>query len=241
MSSHIYDMSSQETRLLAGIISTLSVGGSQDVRTEVFPDILMLLRADVLASFEWDPRAGSYGNPFTINQDPDNIERYRNWYQFRDPMTEKLRGLRRAAHVEEVISKPDLRKTEFYNDFLARDGMHHGVNLFMLSSTRELADLRIWRHRNRPDFGEREIDLLTIIGPFMRKALSLAPEVSLDMLTERERDVALLIARGCFDKDIARVLGIGFATVRTHLGNCMTKLGCANRTELAALVSKLSH
>ncbi|WP_081499017.1 LuxR C-terminal-related transcriptional regulator [Rhizobium sp. CF122] len=47
--------------------------------------------------------------------------------------------------------------------------------------------------------------------------------------------------RGCSDKDIARVLNIGFATVRTHLENCLTKLQCSNRAEMAALVSRLSH
>nr|WP_244423718.1 hypothetical protein [Rhizobium sp. CF122] len=34
---------------------------------------------------------------------------------------------------------------------------------------------------------------------------------------------------------------MGFATVRTHLENCLTKLQCSNRAEMAALVSRLSH
>lgn len=242
MTGHIYDMSAQEARLFANIIGALSCGNINfDVRQEVFPDILKLLRADVLASFEWNTRSNSYGNAFFINQDPDNVARYHKWFQYRDPMTEKLRGLRRAAHVEEVISKHDLNKTEFYNDFLARDGMQHGINLFMQSNGHELADLRIWRYGRRADFGDREIDLLTIIAPFVRRALSLAPAVMLDVLTDRERDVALLVARGCSDKDIARVLGIGFATVRTHVGSCLAKLECSNRAEVAARVSSLSH
>lgn len=242
MTGHIYDMSAQETRIFANIIGALSSGNSHfDVREEVFPDILKLLRGDVLASFEWDRRSNSYGKAFIINQDPENVERYHKWFQYRDPMTDKLRRLRRAAHVEEVISKRDLSRTEFYSDFLSRDGMKHGVNLFMQASGRELADLRVWRFGNRPDFSEREIDLLTIIAPFVRRALSTNPEVSLDRLTDRERDVALLVARGCLDKDIARVLGIGFATVRTHVGNCLAKLQCSNRAELAVHVSKLSH
>ncbi|MBX4929964.1 response regulator transcription factor [Rhizobium binae] len=242
MTGHIYDMSGQEARIFANIIGALSSGNLNfDVREEVFPDILKLLRADVLASFEWNRRSNSYGNAFIINQDPENVARYHQWFQYRDPMTDKLRGLRRAAHVEEVISRRDLTKTEFYNDFLARDGMQHGVNLFMQANGRELADLRVWRYGSRPDFSDREIDLLTIMAPFVRRALSTAPSVSLDMLTDRERDVALLVARGCSDKDIARVLGIGFATVRTHVGSCLAKLECSNRAEIAAQVSKVSH
>jgi DNA-binding NarL/FixJ family response regulator len=50
--------------------------------------------------------------------------------------------------------------------------------------------------------------------------------------------VVALVARGCTDRDIARILGIGFGTVRTHLSNAMDKSGCANRAELAAAISR---
>jgi DNA-binding CsgD family transcriptional regulator len=57
-------------------------------------------------------------------------------------------------------------------------------------------------------------------------------------LTPRENEVVALVARGCTDRDIARVLGIGFGTVRTHLTNAMAKSGCSNRAELAAAISR---
>jgi len=235
-------MTSDEVRIFANIVGSLSAQNLKDaVREVVFPDILTLLRADVLASFEWDKHSKSYCKPFMINQAPENVARYQKWFQYRDPMTDKLRDLRRPAHVAEVISKRELNKTEFYNDFLARDGMQHGVNLFMHRDGRELADLRVWRTKSRPDFGNRELDLLAALAPFVRRALSIAPGVSLEQLTDRERDVALLVARGCSDKDIARVLNIGFATVRTHLGNCLSKLECSNRAEIAAHVARLSN
>ena len=60
------------------------------------------------------------------------------------------------------------------------------------------------------------------------------------VLTPREQEVAGLVARGCTDRDIARVLGIGFGTVRTHLTNAMHKSGCANRAELAAAIARQS-
>jgi DNA-binding NarL/FixJ family response regulator len=57
-----------------------------------------------------------------------------------------------------------------------------------------------------------------------------------EALTPRESDVAALVAKGCTDRDIARLLNIGFATVRTHINSAMRKRCCANRAELAALV-----
>jgi len=50
--------------------------------------------------------------------------------------------------------------------------------------------------------------------------------------------IVALIARGCTDRDIARSLGIGFGTVRTHIANAMTKTGCANRAALAAAIAR---
>jgi DNA-binding CsgD family transcriptional regulator len=145
-------------------------------------------------------------------------------------------ALWRPAFVEEVITRRRLCSSEFFNDFLKRDGMDHGINLFPQGSGRHPADLRVWRRASSPPFGAREIGLLVVINPYLERA---ERELELDpmaVLTSRERDVALLVARGCPDKDISRVLDIGFATVRSHLQKCFDKLHCANRAELAALV-----
>ena len=56
----------------------------------------------------------------------------------------------------------------------------------------------------------------------------------LDSLTDRERDVLRLLARGLSRADIALRLGVSQHTVRTHVGNLMRKLGV--HTQLAAAV-----
>ena len=152
-------------------------------------------------------------------------------------MTAKLRQRRQASFVEEVLSRRDMIRTEFYNDFLARDGLHHGINMYVFDGDRDLGDFRIWRAAGRPDFESREIDLLNALEPFLRRAMIRGMQ-RYEALTPRESDVAALVARGCTDRDIARLLNIGFATVRTHLNNAMRKRCCANRAELAALVAR---
>jgi two-component system, NarL family, response regulator LiaR len=56
-----------------------------------------------------------------------------------------------------------------------------------------------------------------------------------DELTNRERDVLALIARGRSNKRIALELGISEKTVKTHVGHLLAKLGVTDRTQAALL------
>ncbi len=52
-------------------------------------------------------------------------------------------------------------------------------------------------------------------------------------LTEREREVAILIAQGKSNQTIADILVVTKRTVETHIGNIMFKLGYTSRTQIA--------
>ena len=52
-------------------------------------------------------------------------------------------------------------------------------------------------------------------------------------LTSRELDVVALVGEGRANKEIARQLGIGERTARTHVSNVLHKLGLTSRTQLA--------
>ena len=57
----------------------------------------------------------------------------------------------------------------------------------------------------------------------------------LDQLTDREREVLLLIAQGRANKRIALELGISEKTVKNHMGHVLAKLGVTDRTQAAVL------
>jgi DNA-binding NarL/FixJ family response regulator len=60
-----------------------------------------------------------------------------------------------------------------------------------------------------------------------------SPVSGVDALTDRETDVLRLVARGRANKEIARDLGIGEKTVKTHVSNGLAKLGVQSRTQAA--------
>lgn len=64
-------------------------------------------------------------------------------------------------------------------------------------------------------------------------ARQIAPVREQKPLSERERDVLQLIARGRTNHEIARELRLGTETVKTHVSNILTKLGVQGRTQAA--------
>ncbi len=54
-----------------------------------------------------------------------------------------------------------------------------------------------------------------------------------EALTQREIEVLRLMAQGLANKEIARELGIGEKTVKTHVSNILSKLGVLSRTQAA--------
>jgi DNA-binding NarL/FixJ family response regulator len=60
---------------------------------------------------------------------------------------------------------------------------------------------------------------------------------ALDILSQRERQVALAVSQGAANKEIARLMGITERTVKAHLSAIFEKLGVRDRMQLSLLVN----
>lgn len=238
---------------LARVMATLAEPlQEQQVRLQLGAQMLQLLGAQFFASYVWDEAGQRFTNGVHLEMDPGNLARYEQHYQFHDPITLTMRQHRRAVRATDVLPHPVLRRTEFFNDFLARDGLHWGINLYAWDGEHNIGDMRIWRDRRHADFGDDERALLDLVRPAFvaalrrsRDAASVAPAARAPaaaapqapdwqaLLSGRERQVAGLAAQGLPDKTIAQRLGISITTVRTHLDHAFRKLDVPNRAALA--------
>lgn len=101
-----------------------------------------------------------------------------------------------------------------------RRAVHLGVDGYLLkdSAVQDLVGAIESLRQDRPYF-----------SPSVQRALASlvrAPSaLPLDALTDREREVLVLVARGRSSKEIATALDISVRTVETHRANLMRKLG----------------
>lgn len=59
------------------------------------------------------------------------------------------------------------------------------------------------------------------------------PDEANAVLTPREQEIALLVAKGFSNKEVGHFLEISHWTVAAHLKSCYIKLGLRRRSELA--------
>jgi DNA-binding NarL/FixJ family response regulator len=74
------------------------------------------------------------------------------------------------------------------------------------------------------------------LDPAAARALTAAlraPKTQHSNLTPREREVIVAIASGSTNREIAKTLGVGERTARTHVSNILAKLGLTSRTQAA--------
>lgn len=74
-----------------------------------------------------------------------------------------------------------------------------------------------------------------LIGEFATRAKKAPESTTLDVLTEREREVVSLVGEGLTNDEIAERLVVSPATSKTHVSRAMIKLNARDRAQLVVL------
>ncbi|MFG2376914.1 response regulator [Streptomyces sp. NPDC048504] len=150
-------------------------------------------------------------------------------------MDVRMPGLDGLAATEHLCAQPDgpriLVVTTFDLDEYAYAALRAGANGFLVKDAPAEEILVTVRAVLRgevmvaPSLTRRLVERFVLHAP----ASVSAQRGRLAVLTERERDVLALVARGLANGEIAGRLFVGETTVKTHLGRILTKLGLRDR------------
>jgi DNA-binding CsgD family transcriptional regulator len=255
-------LNTQQSKMLADLCAVMASDVSKEKLLQTLAQPLaQFMQADHLVSRQWDVTTNRYSVCASYNVKPSRIRAYEEHYQFCDPITPRLRALRKPSRVSDVCSAQELETSEFYSDHLRQSGIRWGVNLYAYRGDVCLGDLIIYRARGREDFNRQDMACLNIISPVFTAALTRLEQVDANksawmgrdeselrqllagrcQLSPREADVVLHCLNGNSDKEIARQLNIAFTTVRYHLGHAFEKLGIQGRNKLANRIGQLCH
>lgn len=251
-------LSGPQSRALADVMRLLAGATDGDLlREQLALPMLDLLGADTYVSMVWNGTARRFERFAALNIAADTLGSWDEYYRFVDPLTFPMMERRRPTVATQILRQHELARTEFFNDFLQRERMHWGINVYFYDRDECIGDFRIWRHRHRGNFQSEDIEVLRLVEPAITAALarlhwerahpprpdaSEPAEALLERgarLSQREAQVAWLVSCGCPDKQIARRLNLSYPTVRFHVANAFRKLQVDNRAALGARVHAL--
>ncbi|BEL08804.1 response regulator transcription factor [Actinoplanes sichuanensis] len=154
----------------------------------------------------------------------------------RMPGVDGLEATRRIAADPDLVATRVVILTTFELDEYVFEALRTGASGFLVKDTEPVDLLRGVRAVAAGDGLLSPSVTRRVIGSFAAAAVAHGrppePPRDLDQLTDREREVLVLVAEGLSNDEIAARLVISPATAKTHVSRTMIKLGARDRAQL---------
>ncbi|WP_433303054.1 response regulator [Actinoplanes sp. CA-030573] len=153
----------------------------------------------------------------------------------RMPGVDGLEATKRIAADPALAATRVVILTTFELDEYVFEALRGGASGFLVKDTEPVELLRGVRAVAAGDALLSPSVTRRVIGEFAGKPghhRQVAPPAQLDQLTDREREVLVLVAEGLSNDEIATRLVISPATAKTHVSRTMIKLGARDRAQL---------
>ena len=126
--------------------------------------------------------------------------------------------------------------TAFDTDAMVAAALRAGATGFLLKDS---APEIIFRAVHAAADGQRAFSG-SVLDRLVEAAVEATPQRRTfpETVTDRERQVALLVAQGLGNGEIAEELVVGASTVKTHVSALLDKFGVSNRVQLAVAVAE---
>jgi DNA-binding CsgD family transcriptional regulator len=155
-----------------------------------------------------------------------------------------------ARRVSDMASDRQFRSLGLYRDFYRPAEVDY--QLAFLVPYAAGGEIAVALNRKGCDFSAEERDVLDLLRPHVAQAAAIAALLSQPIpenldesgewprLTLRQKRILQLVAEGCADREIGRILGISTRTVHAHLQHIYRALNVTSRTEALARLRERS-
>lgn len=197
-----------------------------------------LVRAGLRMMLGGDARIEVIGEAENGRDGVDLIARRRPDVVLMDIRMPVMDGL---AAVREVVARGSATRvivlTTFDADDMVLTALRDGAAGFLLKDTppADLVDAVLRVARGEPMLSPN-VTTRVIAAATRASASDAGARTLAATLTAREREVAVAVARGLSNAEIAGELFLSIATVKTHVGRLFTKLEATNRVQIARKV-----
>ncbi len=217
-----------------------------DAARETDPDIRVLVVDDqdlvrggfrlILSSYEHITVVGEAANGFAAYDQALALHPDVVLMDIRMPLENGIEATRRIVSNPQLSDVKVLVLTTFDLDEYVYDALRAGASGFMLKDSEPDDIVRAIRIVNNGDALVQPSVSRRLIEQFVRaRNLESEAEEAFSMLTDREKEILTLVARGKSNEDIAEDLFISPATVKTHVARVMGKLGVHDRAQLVVM------
>jgi DNA-binding NarL/FixJ family response regulator len=196
-----------------------------------------MLRAGFRMILESDPEISVVGEAANGEQAVVSTRRLRPDVVLMDiqmPDLDGLQATRRITDDEELRSRVVILTT-FERDEYVFEALQAGASGFLLKNAPPEELLRAVRVTAAGDALLAPSVTRRIIEQFAQRPVKPQLEAKLEPLTQREREVLTLLARGKSNAELAAELFVSEGTIKTHVSNLLAKLGLRDRVQAVVL------
>jgi DNA-binding NarL/FixJ family response regulator len=188
-----------------------------------------LIRVGLRAIIDGQPDLSVVGEAADGAEVPPLVARLRPDVVLMDVRMRDIDGIQATRHLVNTQDRPPkvLVITTFENDDYVYEALRAGAQGFLLKRARPAEVV----HAIRVVAAGESLLFPSVIRRLAAARAGRADRVGRARLTEREADVLRLMSSGLSNAEIAAELHLGVETVKTHVGNVLTKLGARDRTQ----------
>ena len=153
----------------------------------------------------------------------------------RMPDLDGIEATRLIAADDDLAGVKVLVLTTYDTDENIVDALRAGASGFLVKDTRPAELLDAIRTVAAGDALLSPGPTARLIARFLRSPAATPATAGPDCLSDREREVLTLVARGLNNTEIAETLGLSPLTAKTHVSRTMGKLGARDRAQLVVV------